>query len=492
MVRRFRFSPSIAEQWSDHLTHRPRVRAAYPETEYVAPRKPVRVIGQAAAERLAPHGRLAYARLILHGLSHWPTSSLETRWERDRDRGDKNRQSIPTPLAAFVARAEWVPAAPRPGGPAFARPGDLWHFPVGGDEAEPAFAALVARSVRSELDRQRTVQNVLRAAGLNVWGEREYAASLVRHLGDVAAQGGVTDSQWDQFLRVYLRAWSDIAAPSGPDLTSVDDLWLVLRHGASLEASRVSDLAASNTCIYLAEPADGLHLRLLEELELPLLLIEGDLDRVGKQLASGLGDLVRIVDHDAVGVAPNGLADPGDLLIDELRWLVVLIAAAADHGRGLTMLDRPFDELARRLRHLRVRSYSTLGLTLFDHPTALPGSRYGLLAQPDDDNPAVLAPALLNELSGSELVVLAEEVAVAVRRPDLQERVRAAVLELLRSGNDRPEPGDDDLAIAEARLREPRREHATRGRWSAPDLDTGGHYQGQGWVWIAEAPEHEL
>src|SRR6185437_8323771 len=51
-------------------------------------------------------------------------------------------------------------------------------------------------------------------------------------------------------------------------------------------------------------------------------------------------------------------------------------------------------------------------------------------------------------LSGSELVVLAEEVAVAVRRPDLQERVRAAVLELLQSGSDRPEPGDGDLADA--------------------------------------------
>ena len=112
------------------------------------------------------------------------------------------------------------------------------------------------------------------------------------------------------------------------------------------------------------------------------------------------------------------------------------------------MPDRPFDELVLRLRHLRVRSCSTLGLTLFDHPTALPSSRHGLLAQPDDDNPAVLAPAQLSELSGTELVVLPEEVAVAVRRPDLQERVRAAVLELLRGGGDRPDPGDDDLAEA--------------------------------------------
>jgi hypothetical protein len=292
------------------------------------------------------------------------------------------------------------------------------------------------------------VLNALRAAGLSVWGEREYAASLVRHLGEIAAKGAVTDGQWDQFLRAYMRAWSDVAAAEGPDLTSVADLWLVLRRGLRLEASLVSDLAANDTRIYVAQPADGLHLRLLEELELPLLLVDGDLDRVRQELARGLGDLVRVVDENAVAVAPSGLTEPGDLLADGLRWLVILVAAAADHGRGLTMQDRPFDELASRLRHLRVRSYSALGLTLFDHPTALPASRYGLLAQPGDDNPSVLAPAPLSGLSGSELVVLAEEMTVAVDRPDLQERVRAAVLELLRSGGDHPHPGDDDIAEA--------------------------------------------
>ena len=448
MVRRFRLSPSIAEQWSDHLASSPQIRAAHPDTEYVAPNKPVWILGQAAAERLQPRARLAYARLIMYGLSHWPTSYLETQWERDRT-GNKDRQSIPTPLAAFIHEAEWVPAAPHPGGPAFARPGALWHFPVGSDEAEPGFAALAARSVRGELDRQRAVLNALRAAGLSVWGEPEYAASLVRHLGEIAAKGAVTDGQWDQFLRAYLQAWSDVATVAGPpDLTSVDDLWLVLRRGVRLEASRVNDLAANDIRIYVAQPADGLHLRLLAELELPLLLVDGGLDRVRQELASGLGDLVRVVDENAVAVAPAGLAEPGDLLADGLRWLVVLVAAAADHGRGLTMQDRPFDELALRLRNLRVRSYGALGLTLFDHPTALPTSRHGLLAQPDDENPSVLAPAPLSGLSGTELVVLSEEITVAVGRPDLQERVRAAVLELLRSGGDHPNPGDDDIAEA--------------------------------------------
>ena len=445
MVRRFRLSHSIAEQWSDHLASSPQIRAAHPDTEYVAPHKPVWILGQAAAERLQPPARLAYARLIMYGLSHWPASYLETQWERDRP-GNKDRQSIPTPLAAFVHEAEWVPAAPQAGGPAFARPEDLWHFPVGSDEAEPGFAALAARSVRGELDRQRAVLNALRAAGLSVWGEPEYAASLVRHLGEIAAKGAVTDGQWDQFLRAYLHAWSDVATAAGADLTSVDDLWLVLRRGVRLEASRVNDLAANGVCIYVAQPADGLHLRLLEELELPLLLVDGDLDRVRQELASGLGALVRVVDENAVAVAPSDLAEPGDLVADGLKWLVVLVAAAADHGRGLTMQDRPFDELALRLRNLRVRSYSALGLNLFDHPTALPTSRYGLLAQPDNDTPSVLAPALLSGLSGTGLVVLAEEMTVAVGRPDLQERVRAAVLGLLRSGGDHPYPGDDDIA----------------------------------------------
>ena len=446
MAPHFRLPAPIAEQWARHLG-RLTIGAAHPYTEYVSSRKPAWVVGQAVAERLSARGRAAYARLILHGLSHWQASRLQTTWEWDR-RGPRDPRGVPTPLAAFISDAEWLPAAPRPGATAFARPRDLWHFPLGDEEAEPGFAALVARPIRNDLDRQPAVLTVLRNAGIGVWDDIRHAGRLVRHLGGVAAEGKVADGQWDHFLRMYMRAWSGVADPSGPSLNSVEDLWLVLRRGGGFEVNMGRDLAASRTHLFLAQPSEGLHIRLLEELELAVLLIDGDLNRIRDQLAGALGDLVRTVDEEAVAVTPSGLSEASDSLADELRWMVVLVAAAADHGRGLTMRERQFDDLARRLRSLQVQSYGTLGLTLFDHPTELPDSRRGLLAQSDDENPVVLAPVPLAELFGADLAVLAEEVAVAARRPDLQERVRAAVLEILRGGGDRPEPGNEDMSRA--------------------------------------------
>ena len=215
-----------------------------------------------------------------------------------------------------------------------------------------------------------------------------------------------------------------------------------------MSVRRVADLTAGNVTVHLARPGGGLHLRLLDELELPVLFVAANLEGARRALVGGLGDCVRIVDETSVTVTPTGVTDPGEPLVDQLRWVAVLVAVAADHGRGLTLQERDFDELARRLRRLRIRTYTTLGLSLFDQPTELPAASYGLFAEPDETDPTILAPTAICGLTGPALVALSEQVAVAVGYAGLQERLRAAVLELQQGGNDKPDPDDADIARA--------------------------------------------
>jgi hypothetical protein len=447
LARGARVPDLVAQQWAAHLAARPPRTIAYPQTEYVANRKPVWAVGQTTAEQLTDPARDAYARLILHGLSRWPADYLTFDWDRDRS-CDKNRQAIPTPLAAFLATAAWLPAAPRPGRPTFGRPDQLWHFPLSSDDAEPAFAPLVNRATRVYLDAHPRVLATLQTAGLGVWSDPSHAARLVRDLGEAAGAGAVGDGQRDQFVRAYMRAWSNVANHVDPNLGPAADLQLVLREGPRLSVRRVADLAADNVTVHLARPGDGLHLRLLDELELPVLLVDANLEGARRALAGGLGDRVRIVDETSVTVTPTGVTNLGELLVGQLRWLAVLVAVAADHGRGLTLQERDFEDLARQLRRVRIRTYTTLGLSLFDQPTELPTASCGLFAEPDSADPVILAPTAARGLTGPALVAFSEQLAVAVGYAGLQERLRAAVLELQQGGNDQPDPDDADIARA--------------------------------------------
>lgn len=446
LAARARLPNPVAEQWATHLATHGALNILHPQTEYVVSRKPMWAAGQAIAERLTDPARDAYARLMLHGLDHWPADYLKIHWDRDRY-GNKDRQTVPTPLASFLASAAWLPAAPGAGRPSFARPDQLWHFPASSDDATPGFAPLVNQATRGFLESHPKVFATLKAAGLGVWSDPAHAARLVRVLGEAAAAGWVGD-QRDQFLRAYLRAWSNLACRLEPELGDVRNLALVLRQGPGLLVRRVEELVADGVTVHLARPGEGLHLRLLDELELPVLFVDGNLDGARGHLAAGLGDHVRIVDESAVAVAPTGVIEPPEPLVDQLPWVAVLVAAAADHGQGLTLRERDFEALAGRLRRLRVRTYTNLGLSLFNQPTELPAARHGLFAEPDDTDPTVLAPIRLPSLAGPALVALAEEVAVAVGYPRLQERLRAAVLELQQGGNDQPDPDHTELARA--------------------------------------------
>src|SRR5438270_3035385 len=101
MLRYLDLPEAVTAQWATHLDMGGSFRVAYPATPYVPTTRPVWLLGQDVAEELPPPGRSAYARLVLHGLTHWPAESFDTHWDRDRA-GEKDRHTVHTPLAAFI------------------------------------------------------------------------------------------------------------------------------------------------------------------------------------------------------------------------------------------------------------------------------------------------------------------------------------------------------------------------------------------------------
>ncbi|OIJ87107.1 hypothetical protein BIV25_40020 [Streptomyces sp. MUSC 14] len=98
-VRRWR---AAAQRWPN------RGYATYETVDYAPSRTALPVLpGQYDYAALDDHSRRLYAELIVHGLETWSDTDLEMRFIRRLS--DAHGTAWPTPLAAFLSRASWIP-----------------------------------------------------------------------------------------------------------------------------------------------------------------------------------------------------------------------------------------------------------------------------------------------------------------------------------------------------------------------------------------------
>ncbi|MFD0346022.1 hypothetical protein ACFQ0M_07905 [Kitasatospora aburaviensis] len=114
--------------------------------------------GQDAYAEFSDEGRRLYAELIVHGLGTWLPNALETRFVRGRD---GSGTAWPTPLAAFLRHAPWIPQAlDHQGRSTFAPVSAAWWW------SERAAARLPLRCVRrASADGDRQNAGTARPAG---------------------------------------------------------------------------------------------------------------------------------------------------------------------------------------------------------------------------------------------------------------------------------------------------------------------------------------
>ncbi|MCC0094720.1 hypothetical protein K7B10_07960 [Streptomyces flavotricini] len=451
LISMAKVSDEVADQWRPFID-RARSRAAHPYTPYVGT-PAYRLPGQDVAGRLSEPGRIAYARLVLHGLARWSDTHLTTVWNRDRT-GNQDLQHVPTPLSSFVRGEPWLPVRGRGGTVRFVRPSEAWHAPAT-LEQEPAFAPTVLRQLRPLLDADRALRR-LRDAGLPTWGDPRDSARLIATLGKLVKSDAVDDADRPALQRANERAWQDLAAQAA----SIDPLIgsaLLAERGRQLIAVDFASLLDGSVRLYVTGDRDNLKARLARELRLPLLVVPGAAAGVARVLGRRCPDAIRHADDADLSVeivsasgttvvgssgTTEGLGTP---LIDELPWLPLAVGTLADHPpRGGRPTDAELTNLVAAVRRVRVHRYVSLKISLDGAAVELPERQDGMLPLPDASHPLVLTPDL--PLSWDFVARIGYAVSQVLDRPQYAVPLKLAARELERWHAPLGEPAERQLA----------------------------------------------
>jgi len=450
--------PTIRDLWKQSLPGTS--AAAYKYTPYVAKGPLWWLPGQGEWEQLTERVRRAMARQILRGLKGaWPSDALQTDWERDRS-GDKNAQSRPTPLRAFLRTAAWLPTQ-RSGraGERFVSPGHCWTFPVRSDDVPPRFAPIMTRPLRELLDDDATALRRLRSLGLGVWGSHSDAPHLVRYLGALFNAGGVTEVHAAQFQNTYRAAWAactrrgEEAVPFPPDKRC----YLVVDVSGSATALPLepegSDQATDEIVVAWREDEQSL-LRLMADFGWRVLEVDADPDTVTAILRRRLGDhVIRasdiapvvLLDGREFDAATTGEARP---IVGVLPWLPLFVATLLEHQRSQfsRLGQRAFDEALDALRRVRVVFASKVEVRLGDETRTLPARLHGVLPVPHAEHPTLIVEGVDHQLTWATLEAMAEPMAYLIGRRDYARTFRWAAERTRRVNAPVLGLGDDDVA----------------------------------------------
>ncbi|MFE4517906.1 sacsin N-terminal ATP-binding-like domain-containing protein [Kitasatospora sp. NPDC056783] len=315
--------------------------------------------GQDAYAEFSDESRRLYAELIVHGLGQWRPSALEVRFLGGRDRSGT---LWPTPLAAFLCHAPWIPQTlDHRGRSTFASVSTAWWWSE--SEQPPSYLAVASAGLR-QLATGKALER-LDLLGVRGWSDPRTALDRLRHLPQLLLDApqlrhGVHSNE---IRRAYERAWSELlpphqgqdGPPAGGRSTDLDAL-LVSRAGA-LEVLPAAPDDETAEPVYLPDPGSGQQRKLLDQVPVPVLPLD---DRA-------LGGRVRehLADHDGFeplpcsGAAVQVVADqlpapqaPSTPLLEFTGpWLRVLVAAVVeyDEDRVLRPETVTVTRLLRRL-----------------------------------------------------------------------------------------------------------------------------------------------
>ncbi|MFJ1792474.1 sacsin N-terminal ATP-binding-like domain-containing protein [Kitasatospora griseola] len=452
LVRMAKVSAQISAQWAPYVDHG-RHDARYPQTPYVG--TPAwRLPGQDVVTGFSEPGRLAYARLVLHGLSHWDEEKFASRWTRDRS-GNPDPRHVLTPLAAFVREQPWLPVRGR--AVAFARPADAWHY-RGAPEEEPAFLQTVARSLRARLDGGHTLER-LRRLGMPTWDRAEDSALMLTHLGRLVASGGIGAEDRPVAQRANQRAWKALTGLPAMDRAPQSLVGrmaggsLLIESGQGMATVAVEALRKGERRIYVTGRPDSLTVQLLRETEHSLLVVPDAAQNAAKLLRHLAPKAALLVEEAKFAVEVDdgaALAQLGRPLVESLPWLPLAMAALADHvGGGIRPDESTLTALVSAVRAVRLHGYRTMTLGFDGHRIELPERLSGVLPVADRRRPLVLAPAgLADPLDWDGVGALTDAAAQAVRQSSFAVRLRLAAHELRGAYADVAAPDDHALAAA--------------------------------------------
>ncbi|WP_051781850.1 MULTISPECIES: hypothetical protein [unclassified Streptomyces] len=390
LVRMAKVPPGVEAQWEPHIG-RSWSGARYPMTMYRG--TPAYCLpGQGVVERLGDHVRLAYARLVLHGLARWENACFTSLWASAGSQKEQ-REHVLTPLAAFVREQPWLPVRGRDRTARFARPAEVWHCPAGREE-EPSYVLTCDHRVRPLLGPEK-VRDRLRNLGMPTWDDPLDSGRVLAEVGRLAAAGALGREDRPAAQRAGERAWQQFVAQPGAALP--EDTPLLVEVGDQPAAVVRSALDEAGAVLYVGDERHGLKALLVREMECPLLVAPGVAVEVAAFLGRGrrpgavrrLADAAFTVRVDGERV-DHGTA--GEALVGLLPWLPLAVGVLADHATsGPRASEAVLSALTSAVRRVGLRRYRAWEIELDGRPVTMPNRLGGVLPLADPRYPLLLA-----------------------------------------------------------------------------------------------------
>ena len=366
-----------------------RVSFRHPNTMYSRKGEAWRLPGQIEYDELSDTAKQAFHELTFKHLADQGAECLTFDVGRfDRGLRYHDRQTLPSPLAAFLGSRAWIAVDTRDE-PRFHRAGDCWAARTR-QGRPPRFIACLPDAAATLVEGTEELADLVfsEVLGVSDWEAANTAVRRLSALAGVAADLAPHDRR--DFIREYRRAWRDLV---DQETALPTDLELVVNRDQRLEPLAGDETAPPS--VIVAANAHAFDARILASAGHALLDIgDAPANRVTERLAATERFAPRQLDGIGVQLLVDGdpfvptTSDP--LLISlGLGWLpevVVLGHELLAEGLELGVLRTTVE---RRIRAIRVRQCQSIALNV-DGQVVTPSEEMEFYSVEHDELPTLI------------------------------------------------------------------------------------------------------
>lgn len=399
--------------------------------------------------------RRDYAYQILVAIPHLDKDHFLFRIHRPSRYGtDRNEEYWPTPLRAYLEKAEWIPVQRVGGDIMFVAPENAWLASSEYDARPPRFIDLIPPSIarNPEGGLAWLKQNV----GLGVLDDSKHAARALSVLSEAASEQIEDDVDVRRFRELFSQAWNSAISEN----SLIELAWLPVYMGSTIKAMALTDDSDEydvSDVVYFADEESDLKKQLLGELEEKVFDFEFyDVETTWNLLNQLAPNRVRRLSEQPLEVHVDGhrfdFTSDTPLLRDVFgEWIIDFLVCAAERKGGpfFVRTQKALGNLKHSVEALRFAMGHTLQISMDGNVKNLPLSARGAVTLSHGSITTLVVESAEGEPSLGLLARISEQLAIALNQKELANGFDAALLRLaIIHGDDLLKPEDAEIAEA--------------------------------------------
>lgn len=419
--------------------------------------------GQADIDEFSDDALDAYARLIVNWVGRVERRQLWTEIKHRYSYRSDNRD-WPTPLAAFLRSAAWIPCD-EPSGDGLRRrrcTGQQVWLSRSTDRYPPFLRRPSYKLVRA-LDRASdgAIDNLRKYAEFRTFNANDTLLEQTGFLAEQFAEGCIRRFYERELMNIYSRCWARLAERHGsPDAAAPigeAPRWIIVRRSGQLGVAKVTGSEAET--VYVRDSADSIAASLVEVIGDPLVDVRvTEPGRLGVLLQKLYGERIRRTSELAYAIQVDGapLAElpVGPRLVDRCPWLRPMLAVALEALDSVDLNRLPADRsgIVQALDRIELQLQASVKFLLEGRDVSPPTTRAAYQFERVEGEPLVIIVgqgALTWSLVEAALPAIGEAIQHSAAVPHMKLLIRQLSLEGVEV-DDRPMGHKDLLRLCQA------------------------------------------